>query len=64
MRHEVIRRAAEQVASIARSIEAVAVALDDQELPREDMQKIGRSLRIAAREIDLLQRHLRRLFST
>jgi hypothetical protein len=64
MRPEVIGHVAEQVAGIARSIEAVAIELDDEELLPEDRQTIGRSLRIAEREIDLLHRHLRSLFST
>jgi uncharacterized protein Yka (UPF0111/DUF47 family) len=61
MRIDNIRRVADNLATIARTLEEAAVQLDDAELSREDRQKIGRSLRIAEREIDLLQRHFRRL---
>ena len=63
MKLDNIRRVAENVATIARSLEEAAVQLDDEELSRDDRQKIGRSLRIAEREIELLQRHFRRLLA-
>ena len=64
MRREVIRRIADTVSDIARSIENVATALDDEELPRSDRQRIDRALRMAGREVDLLRRHLEAVLTT
>ena len=64
MRREVIRRVAETVSCIAKSIEEVATELDDEDLPHDHRQKIDRALRAADREIDRLRRHLEAMLTT
>jgi hypothetical protein len=64
MRREVTKRVAQHVGDIALWIEAVARELDDEDLVREDRRQIGRSLRIAEREIGLLQRYLKSLLES
>lgn len=58
MRRDVLQRVAAAIAFVARSLEDVATALDDEELPPDDRRRIDGALRRGQREIDILQKSI------
>lgn len=62
MRSDVSKRVVATIALIASSLEEVATALDDEELPADDRRRIDGALRRGQREIDILQKSVESAF--